>query len=166
MHHDRTVLFTVLAHVGQIEALGQREVHLNGGALPLTADAVKKLDVDLGAVEGAIALIDIVGQVEFFHGLDKGVGGQFPGFVRADAALGTRGNLNFIFEAEKIHQILNQMNDADDFGLQLIRPAENVRVILCKLADAEQAMQHTALLMAVHDAQFKVALGQVAVRLH
>ena len=68
MHHDRTVLFTVLAHVGQIEALGQREVHLNGGALPLTADAVKKLDVDLGAVEGAIALIDIVGQVEFFHG--------------------------------------------------------------------------------------------------
>ena len=46
--------------VVEVEALGQVEVELHGGALPLAADGVEDLDVDLGAVEGAAALVHLV----------------------------------------------------------------------------------------------------------
>ena len=45
------------------EALGQHgQVELDGGDLPVPAERVLDVDVDLRAVEGAVALFDLVGQ--------------------------------------------------------------------------------------------------------
>ncbi len=57
MEHERTFVGVVLGTVREAEALGKVEIHLHRGALPRTADGVFHLDVDLRAVEGAVALI-------------------------------------------------------------------------------------------------------------
>ena len=49
-----------VALVLEVEALGQVEVALDGRALPLAADGVGDLDVDLRPVEGAAALVHLV----------------------------------------------------------------------------------------------------------
>ena len=60
VEHDGTVLLAVSADVVQIEALRQRKVALDRGALPLSFEGVFELEVDLGPVEGAVALVDVV----------------------------------------------------------------------------------------------------------
>ena len=60
--HHRPVPLVVLAHVLHLEALGQREVALHGGQLPEAADRVAEVEVDLRAVERALALGDLVRQ--------------------------------------------------------------------------------------------------------
>ena len=62
VHHVRAVLAAVLADVGDVEALRQVEVELDRGALPLAAEGVEHLDVDLRAVEDRAALVDVVRQ--------------------------------------------------------------------------------------------------------
>src|SRR5699024_7563020 len=62
VQHDGTMLFAVSTHVGDVEALGHLEVYLDGTALPGTADAVMQVEVDLRAIEGTVALIDLVGR--------------------------------------------------------------------------------------------------------
>ena len=62
VQHDRPVLAAVFADIGQVEALGQDEVALNGGALPGALQAVVELEVDFRAVKSAIALVDLIGK--------------------------------------------------------------------------------------------------------
>ena len=56
--HHRTVFFTVLAGVGQVEPLGHLEVELDGAALPGASDRVLEVEVDLRPVEGAVPFVD------------------------------------------------------------------------------------------------------------
>src|SRR5690606_20620096 len=58
--HDRPVRPVVRADVLELEALGQVEVELERGALPLSAERVDEHDVDLRAVERAAAFVDLV----------------------------------------------------------------------------------------------------------
>ena len=55
---DRPVLGVVGPDVLQVEPLRQLVVELNRGALPLPADGVGDVEVDLRAVERAVALVD------------------------------------------------------------------------------------------------------------
>ncbi len=57
----RPVLGVVRARVLQVEALRHLVVELDRRALPLAADGVGDVEVDLRAVEGAVALVDRVG---------------------------------------------------------------------------------------------------------
>ena len=56
--HDGPVLLAVLAHVLQLEPLGHLHIQLDGAALPGPAQAVGEVEVQLGAVERAVAGID------------------------------------------------------------------------------------------------------------
>jgi hypothetical protein len=49
--HHRPVRLVVGAVVGEVEALGQVEVHLHGAELPFAADDVADDEVDLRPVE-------------------------------------------------------------------------------------------------------------------
>lgn len=55
------------------------------------------------------------------------------------------------------------MDDLKNFALKLLGRAQNMRIVLRELAHAQQPVQHAALFVAVHHAQFKIALGQIAV---
>ena len=62
--HDRTVTLVVCADILGLKALRKLEVELNGSALPGTADGIFKVEVDLGTVECAVALVYDVLKVE------------------------------------------------------------------------------------------------------
>src|SRR3984957_6105929 len=57
VQHDRGVLLAVLADVAGAEAPRQVEVHLQGAALPGAPDGTPKGELQLGAIEGALARI-------------------------------------------------------------------------------------------------------------
>ena len=58
MQHHRPVHLVVRADELELEALGQVEVELHRGPLPLPADRVDELEVELGSVEGPAPLVD------------------------------------------------------------------------------------------------------------
>ena len=68
MDHHRAMTLAVLAHVGEIEALWQLEVELNGGHLPFPPDRIHELDVDFRAVEAGLARFPMVRQL---HALQR-----------------------------------------------------------------------------------------------
>ena len=60
VHHRRPVLGVVVAGVDHVEPLGHLVVELDRAHLPRPADRVGHVQVDLGAVEGAVALVQLV----------------------------------------------------------------------------------------------------------
>ena len=60
MQHDGALLGAVGVHVLQVKVERHLEVELDGTALPGTAERILQVEVDLGAVEGAVALVDLV----------------------------------------------------------------------------------------------------------
>lgn len=60
MQHDGALLGAVGIHVLQIKVERHLEVELDGTALPGTAERILQVEVDLGTVEGAVALVDLV----------------------------------------------------------------------------------------------------------
>ena len=76
VNHNRTVFFAVFAYIAHVEFFRHLEVQLNGAALPGTADAVLQMEVDLRAVERAVALVDNVFEAELFKRLGTPVGDE------------------------------------------------------------------------------------------
>ena len=72
----------------EVEALGQVEVALDGRALPLAADGVGDLDVDLRPVEGAAALVHLVVPPLALERLDQPGRRLLPDLIRADRLVG------------------------------------------------------------------------------
>ena len=66
--HNRAALRAVRAGVLQLKALGKLHVELDRAALPGTAEAVGQMEVQLRAVERAVALVDDVALAHLGHG--------------------------------------------------------------------------------------------------
>ena len=163
VQHDRPVLLAVFAHVRQVEPVRQGEIALDRGALPLPTDGVLQLHVDLGTVKGAVTLVNIVFQTLVVQGLDQGIGGRFPVRVAADAFFRPRGQFDGIFEAQRVHHVRHQVDDALDLVVHLVRPADEVRIILSELPHPGQAVQDAGLLVTHHRPQLEKAQGQIPV---
>ena len=163
MQHPGGLLGVVLGAVGQPEAHGHVEVDLHRGALPGAPDGVLHLDVDLRAVEGAVALVDVVGEAPARTGLLQRFGGVLPHVVGADGLVRARGDLGLVGEAEGAHDVVHQLQDGDHLVDHLILGAEDVGVVLGEAAGAKQAVDHAGHLVAVHGAELEVAQRQVAV---
>ena len=163
MEHPGALLGVVLGAVGEPEALGHVEVHLHGGALPGAADGVLHLDVDLRAVERAVALVDVVGQAVALACFLERVCGMLPHVVGADGLLGTRGDLGLVFEPERGHDMVHEPEDGHHLVHHLVARAEHVRVVLGEAARAQQAVHDATHLVAVHRAELEVAQRQVTV---
>ena len=58
VNHDRPVPFIVLADKGQVEALRQGHIQLDGAALPGPAQGVFDMQIDFRAVKSAVAFIE------------------------------------------------------------------------------------------------------------
>ena len=69
--HDWVLFLALLVYVSQVEPPGQLEVKLDGGALVLPLERVLQGDVDLGAVEGAVAGVELPRQSSAIQGGGK-----------------------------------------------------------------------------------------------
>ncbi len=85
------MLQTVLTDEGHIEALRQVEVELDRAQLPLAADGVRDLDVDLGAVERGLTLIHPVGDPRPFERLSQRLSRRHPLLRRSGRLVGVAG---------------------------------------------------------------------------
>ena len=161
--HDGTMLLAVSAGVGQVETLGQVHIQLDGTALPGTAQAVGEVEVDLGAVESAVAFVDHVIHAQIIQSALQAVGSQLPHLIGADGILGAGGKLHMILEAKAAVHFVDQVVHALDLVADLLGGHEDVGVILSEAAHAHEAVQGAALLVTVHQTQLAGADGQVAV---
>ncbi len=101
VEHHRTMLRPVLAHIFGAKPDWQVEVHLEGAALPFATDRVGQLEVELRAVEGALAGVDFIIVRYLADSVFKGGLRLVPDFVRADADFGPRRELHVeLCEAE------------------------------------------------------------------
>ncbi len=89
MDHDRALALTLFVHERDVEALGKVEVDLDRRSLPLAADRILHLDVDLRRVEDAAALVDLVWDLADAERIAQRLLGLVPHLVRAEPALGS-----------------------------------------------------------------------------
>ncbi len=162
--HDGPMLFVVGPGVADVQALGHGEVHLDGAALPGAAHDVADVEVDLGAVEGAVAGVEhVVDALAVEHAREDALG-QLPDLVRADALGRPGAELDLdVAEAERGVDVLHEAHHAEHLVFELLGGAVDVRVVLGEVAHAEEAVQHAAHLVAVHAAELGHAQRQVAV---
>src|SRR5450759_1683889 len=164
------MLFVVGPGVRDVEALRHGEVDLDGAALPGAPHDVADVEVDLGAVEGAVAGVQHVGEglaagarLGVEHA-GEGALGPLPHLVAADALVGPGAELDLdIAEAEGRVDVVHEAYDAADLVFELLGGAVDVRVVLGEVAHAEEAVKHAAHLVPVNAAELGHAQRQVAV---
>src|SRR5205823_12450832 len=108
MNEDRPVLLVVLADVPELEPLRHRVVELDGAELPLAADRIGYVEIDLGPIERAIARLQLVLQAGLLEGGTKTRLRAIPQFVGADALRRPRRELGGKAEPERIVDPLDQ----------------------------------------------------------
>ena len=169
MDHDGPLLRVLLVDVREVEPLGEVEVELHGGALPLAADGVEDLDVNLRPVKGAAALVNLVVPTLLRQRILQRALGLVPDLRPAHRLLRLRGEVHLkLRKPEGAQDVLRQVQHPFDLVGDLVREAEYVRVVLGEASHAEQAVHRAATLVPVHGthlrpADRKIAVGEVAI---
>ncbi|MNS67489.1 hypothetical protein D3C72_1007440 [compost metagenome] len=122
------------------------------------------VELDLRAVEGALAGQELEGQARVAQ---AGLEGRFravPGRVVADALLGAGGELHLhLAELQHLVDFIQELDELLDLAGHLILGAEDVGVVLRERAHARQAVHRAAPLVAVQTGEVGHAPGQLAV---
>lgn len=153
VNHNRTLLAAVLCGVLQVKSLRHLEVKLDGTALPGSSQGVSQVEVNLGAVECAVAFIDDVIHSHVLKGLLQTVCCHLPILVGTHGILRSGGQLYEILEAELAVNLVNQLCYALDFILDLVVSHKDMGIILREAAHTHQSMKLSALFMAVNQSQ-------------
>ena len=149
--HHRHVLRVVGARVGQAEALGHVVVELDGAELPRAAERVGHVQVDLRRVERALPLGDRVLVPAGAQRLLEHALGLVPEGVVAQAVVGVgpRRKLDVDREVEQRVDVVGECHARSNLVGHLVLAAEDVRVVLDEVADAQQAVQRPGRLAPV-----------------
>src|SRR6185312_14067712 len=165
VNDDRPVRLVVLARVAQIEALGVRVIELNRSELPLPADGIGHVEVDLGTVECAVAFLELVRQSRVDQRSAQRLLGAVPHLVSAYTKLGARPRRELRRVAEAEHSVA--IVDHLDQTLHLIGDLRfgeiDVRVVLLELTHARESRQRAGDLVAVQHVLRRVANGKLAI---
>ena len=149
MDHDRAFLLAVTVGVLQFKVQRQLEVELDGTALPGTAEAVGQVEVDLRAVERAVALVDSILHTHAVEGHAKAFGRKLPVLIGTHGVLGTGGKLDLEGEAELLVVVGDELRGLRDLFRDLVGADIQVRIVLGEGADTEQTVQGTSQLVAM-----------------
>ena len=165
VYHVRAMITTIFPRILQIKLLRQIEIELNGAHLPLAANRILDLQVDLGTIESTAAGIDLIRNRLGLQRLFQRFGGLLPasllahGFVRAGREI-----RRHIIKSKCLQHVQRKGDRGLDLILNLFRRAENVGIILGKATHPQQSMQNAALLIAIYRTQLSPAQGELAIR--
>jgi len=169
VNHDRLMALVVLADVLQLEARRQVVVHLHGADLPFALEGVAHDEVQLGAIEGRLALFHCEVQPPLGRRSDDRLGRLLPHRVAAHIFVALRvadaHARPVVGQSQAAEDELHQVYHPQELVLKLLRRAEDMRVVLGETAHAGQAVQLARLLVAVDRAELGQAHRQVAVRM-
>lgn len=164
VHHIGLMLLAVFAGVGKVETLGKVEVELNRAELPFTPKGILDLHVDLRAIEGATAFVNVVGHSFGFQGVAEGGGGLFPLRIIADGLLGFRGQVGGdVLKAKPTENAEAEAHGEANLVLNFLGGTENMCVVLREATHAEQAVAHAVLFVTIDGAELSPTQREVAV---
>ena len=161
--HHGAVLLAVLAGVLQLEPLGELGIQLDGAALPGVPQGVGQMEVQLGAVERAVPLVDNELLAHAGNGVLQDVLVALPLVHGADVVLRHGGQLNGVGQAEGGVHLVEQPHRLLDHVLHLVPGHEHVGVVLGEAAHPEQAVEGPGQLVAVDQTQLSHPQGQLLV---
>ncbi len=164
VQHCRPVRGVVGAGVLEREPLRKIEVELDCRALPLPADRIDELEVELRPVERSAALVHLIWLPPPLENFGKRVLSLGPLLMGAQRFFGACRQLDGVGIAEGLEHLVAEVEQPLDLRRYLLRRAENVGVVLRKSAHTHHPMQHPAPLVAVHRSELGVSDRQVAVR--
>ena len=163
------LFLTVGVGVVHAELFGQEHVDLNGDDGVLFAEDVLVLDVQLGAVEGGLVDADGVFYLEIVQNFAHDALGLVPLLRRADIFLLVVGvplgeaEGAVLQHAHGFQAVLGQLQAALEFLLQLLRPQDQVALGDGELADPNEAVHLTGVLVAEQGRGLSQSHGQVPV---
>ena len=137
----RRVLVVVGAHVGEAEPLRHLRVELDRPHLPRPAEDVGHVQVDLRPVERALALADVVRDAAPLERRAERRLGEVPLLVGPELVVGPGRELEPRLHPEQVVEVRGVVEAAEDLVLDLLARAEDVRVVLRHVPDAEQAVE-------------------------
>ena len=144
VNHDRNLLAAVLCDIGCVKASGQSEVELYGAALPGASERVIEGELNLRAVERALAGLKLVGKSVLLQCIREVLLCPVPHRVVADALLGPQGELDVnTIESEGLVDVEDHLDAAGDLAHDLIFPYEKMSVILGEAADSHQSVKRS-----------------------
>ena len=121
------------------------------------------MQVDLGRVERPLAFADhVLDPVPLERGLEDPLG-VVPLLVGAEPLLGSRRQLRVRRHPEERIEILDELDAGVDLAGHLLLGAEDVRVVLGDVADAQKAVQRAGELVPVQGRALGVADRKVSV---
>ena len=121
------------------------------------------MEVELRAVEGAVAGVDGVFLADAGDSVGKRGGGDVPILDGADVILRHGGQLYLVGQTEERIDLVKELRDADDLVLDLLGSEEDMRVVLSEAADAEHTVQRTGELVAMDKAELAEAQRQLLI---
>ena len=155
------------SHVLEREVDGLLEVELDGGALPGAVEAVENSDIDLGAVEGTIALVQLPAATGLSSELVKSLLetslSGVPGSDLTHVLLGASRELQLESEAKHSVEGLHKVEEIGNLSLNLILTAEDVGIILLESAHTGETGEGTAGLVSVEDTEISEPEGELLV---
>ena len=163
----RPVLGVVGADVLQVEPLRHLVVELDRGALPLPADGVGHVEVDLRPVEGAVALVQLVAPGRRASSAALSCASAESHVADLTEELGGPGReLRRVRQPEVGVDALNESEQPLDLLANLLLRHETVRIVLRELPDAGQAGQHARRFVAVQRRLLVQTERQIAIAPH
>mmetsp|Transcript_85749 Transcript_85749/g.275706 ORF Transcript_85749/g.275706 Transcript_85749/m.275706 type:complete len:247 (-) Transcript_85749:1214-1954(-) len=160
------LLIVPLPAVLQIEPDGVVKVELDGAALMLALHGIRKPDVDLGTIEGTITRIQgplPAGLVQ--GGLELALG-VVPDLLGAECLLWPGRQSKGCLEPEEAVYVVQELEPSCHLLLDLIRPHEQVTIVLLEAAHTHKPRKSTAGLVPVQNTEIGEPHGHLLVASH
>ena len=162
------MLLVVSTRVLEVEALRQVVVYLDRTELPAAAEGVLDHEVQLRPVEGCFAVLDLGGKALLSTSLDDSLLGTLPVLFATDVLLAVhliaQGDLSLeVLEVQRLEDDEDDIHHLAELLLDLVRAAEEVRVVLREATYTRQPVELTALLVAIDRTELSQTLGQVTI---
>ena len=166
VNDDRHRRGTVCRLIAEAEVMRKLEVQLNRSALPLSAERILNLQVDLRSVESAVALVDFKAAFTVLVGenLLESCLRAIPDFDVTHEVIRARGELSAVGHAESRIDLIRNRDDIRDLRFDLIFRNEGVVIVLTEFLDAEQTVHLTGLLFAVKHVILRITNRELFIR--
>jgi hypothetical protein len=162
---DRPLGLALLVDVGQVESLREhRQVDLDRRHLPLAAECVVDVDVDLGRVERAILGLQLVADVGGSEPLLGQLLSALPERRVTDRLVWLRREREARCQTEPAVRLRDLAEQRDDLVSQLVWPDVQVRIVLDELPDAGQPRQRPRALVPMQPSELAEAQREIPVR--
>src|SRR5450756_1970439 len=154
VQHDRSVFLAVFGDVGDVETLWQIEVDLKCRPLPLAANGVHKLHIDLWPIEDTFPWVDLVVEMHVLKSHPQSLGRHLPAFSRSDRVFRAGAEVDVVLrEPERLDHVTSEVEHSLDLSIKLVRADEEVSIVLSEPTHAQKSMEDSRLLVAIHGAQ-------------